>query len=75
MKELVRLRSLQQLLFWLFLFGVIIGGLLAAYLIKPEKFNIVLLLPSIPALFFISRGLYKNSILFFADFKLISTKS
>jgi hypothetical protein len=75
MKELVRLRSFQQILFWLFLFGVIIGGLLAAYLIKPEKFNITLLLPSIPALFFILRGLYKNSNLFIADFKLILTKS
>lgn len=75
MKELVRLRSFQQILFWLFLFGVIIGGLLAAYLIKPEKFNITLLLPSIPALFFISRGLYKNSNLFIADFKLILSKS
>lgn len=75
MRELVRLRSFQQILFWLFLLGIIIGGLLVAYLIKPEKFNITLLLPSIPALFFISRGLYKNSILFFADFKLNPTKS
>jgi nitric oxide reductase large subunit len=75
MKELVRLRSFQHILFWLFLFGVLIGGLLAAYLIKPEKFNISLLLPSIPALFFISRALYKNSNLFFTYFKLITTKS
>jgi hypothetical protein len=69
MKELLRLKSFQQILFWLFLLGIVIGGLSTAYFINPDKFSIWLLMPSLPALFFILRGSLKNSKLFFADFK------
>lgn len=75
MKELFRLKSFQQILFWLFLLGIIIGGVLTAYFIKPEKFSYVLIIPSVPALFFIIRGLYENCSLFFTDFKSIKAKS
>lgn len=75
MKELLRLKSFQQILFWLFLLGIIIGGLLTAYFINSDKFSIWLLIPSLPALFFISRGLIKNSKLFFIDFKSLTIKA
>ena len=75
MKELLSLRSFQQILFWLFLLGIIIGVLLTQYFINPDKFNFILVLPSVPCVYFISKGLYKNSNLFFTDLKLISTKS
>jgi hypothetical protein len=75
MKELFRLKSFQQILFWLFLLGIVIGGLVAAYFINPDKFSIWLLIPSLPPLFFISKGLFNNSKLFFTDFKSITIKA
>jgi hypothetical protein len=75
MKELLRLKSFQQILIWLFLLGIVIGGLSTAYFINTDKFSIWLLIPSLPALFFISRGLLKNSNLFFTDFKSLRIKA
>jgi hypothetical protein len=69
MKELLTLKSFQQILLWLFLLGILIGGLSTAYFINPDKFSIWLLIPSLPALFFILRGLYKNNKLVLADLK------
>ncbi|MFV8361223.1 hypothetical protein [Flavobacterium sp. LS1P3] len=75
MKELLSLKSFQQILLWLFLLGIIIGVLLTLYFINPDKFKFYLIIPSIPALYFIGKGLYKNSNLFFTDLKSITTKS
>lgn len=75
MKELFGLKSFQQILFWLFLLGIIIGVFLTLYFINPDKFRFILLLPSLPVVYFISKGLYKNSNLFFVDLKSITTKS
>ena len=75
MKELFGLKSFQQILFWLFLLGIIIGVFLTLYFINPDKFRFILLLPSLPVVYFISKGLYKNSNLFFVDLKSITTKA
>lgn len=75
MKELFGLKSFQHILFLLFFLGIIIGVLVMLYFINPDKFRFILLIPSLPALFFISRGLYKNSNLFFMDLKSITIKS
>lgn len=75
MKELFGLKSFQQILLLLFLLGIIIGVLVTLYFINPDKFRFILLIPSLPALFFISRGMYKNINLFFMDLKSITTKS
>lgn len=75
MKELFGLKSFQQILFWLFLLGIIIGVFLTLYFINPDKFRFILLLPSLPVVYFISKGLYKNSNLLFVDLKSITTKS
>jgi hypothetical protein len=75
MKELLTLKSFQQILLWLFLLGIVIGGLSTAYFKNPDKFSIWLLIPSLPALFFILRGLYKNSKLVLADLKSLRIKA
>lgn len=75
MKELFGLKSFQHILFLLFFLGINIGVLVMLYFINPDKFRFILLIPSLPALFLISRGLYKNSNLFFMDLKSITIKS
>ena len=75
MKELFGLKSFQHILCLLFFLGFMIGVLLTLYFINPDKFRFLLLIPSLPSLFFISRGLHKNSKLFFMDLKLITAKS
>lgn len=75
MKELFGLKSFQQMLLLLFLLGFIFGVLFGIYLFLPEKFKYYLVIPSLPAFYFVSRGLYKNSNLFFMDLKSITKKS
>ena len=75
MKELLRLKSFQQILLLLFFLGFTIGVLYGIYLFSPDKFRSYSIIPSLPALFFISKGLHKNSKLFFMDLKLIKAKS
>jgi hypothetical protein len=75
MKELFGLKSFQQILLLLFLLGLTIGVLFGIYLFIPEKFKYYSIIPSLPAFYFISRGLYKNSNLFFMDIKSITIKS
>jgi hypothetical protein len=74
MKELFKLKSFQQILLLLFFLGFTIGVLYGIYLFSPDKFRFYLLTPSLPAFFFISRGLYNKSRLFFADFKSLTIK-
>ncbi len=75
MKELFGLKSFQHILFLLFFLGVMIGVIVTLYFINPDKFRFLLLIPSLSALFFISRGLHNNSKLFFMDLKLMTAKS
>ena len=75
MKELFGLKSFQHILFLLFFLGVMIGVIVTLYFINPDKFRFSLLIPLLPALFLISRGLHKNGKLFFMDLKLMTAKS
>jgi hypothetical protein len=75
MKEFFRLKSFQQILLLLFFLGFTTGVLYGIYLFSPDKFRSYLIIPSLPALFFILRGLYKNSNLLFMDLKSITTNS
>lgn len=68
MKELLRLKSFQQILFWLFALGFVIGVLYGIYIFS-DKLRYYSVIPFLPFVYFISRGLLKNSKLFFADFK------
>lgn len=75
MNELFRLKSFQQILLLLFFLGFTIGVLYGIYLFSSDKFRYYSIIPALPAIFFISRGMYKNSKLFFADFKSITIKA
>jgi hypothetical protein len=68
MKELLRLKSFQQILFWLFALGFVIGVLYGIYIFS-DKLRYYSVIPFLPFVYFISRGLLKNSKLFFADFE------
>lgn len=74
MKELLSLKSFQHILLLLFLVGFTIGVLYGIYLFSPDKFKFYLVLPSFPALFLISRGLYRNITSFMVDLKSITNK-
>ena len=75
MNELLSLKSFQQILLLLFFLGFTLGVLYGVYLFSPHKFKSYTIILSLPILFFISRGLYKKSSLFFTDLKSITTKS
>jgi hypothetical protein len=68
MKELFSLKSFQQILLLLFLLGFTIGVLIGIYLFT-GKFKIYFIIPSLPALFYISRELYRNVTSFIVDLK------
>ncbi|MFT5254311.1 MAG: uncharacterized membrane protein YqaE (UPF0057 family) [Flavobacteriales bacterium] len=68
MKELLRLKSFQQILLCLFALGFVVGVLYGIYIFS-DKLRYYSIIPFLPVVYFISRGLFKNSKLFFADFK------
>jgi len=74
MKQLFSLKSFQKILFFMFLIGIIIGTLYGIHIFT-NKLRFYSILPFFPILYIITKGLYKNSTLFFADFKSITTKS
>lgn len=76
MKELFGLKSFQNILPWLFLLGIILGAMIASTVANSGNFKLTnfILLFMVP-LFFVAKGLYKNSNLFFADLKSITSKS
>jgi len=76
MKEFFRLKSFQNILSWLFLLGIILGAMIASTVANSGNFKLTnfVLLFMVP-LFFVSKGLYNNSNLFFADLKSITSKS
>ena len=71
MKKLLQLKSFQKVLFWVFVLGVIIGANFAMYLFSPVDFNLIFsFLIFITPLFFIVKGLYKETPLFIKDYIL-----
>jgi len=70
MKELFRLKSFKIILFWLLLFGILIGAIFARYQDSPTNFKLTgVLIPFIIPLFYIFRGIRKNANLFIDDTK------
>jgi uncharacterized membrane protein YcaP (DUF421 family) len=76
MKKLLGLKSFQQMVFWLFLLGIIIGATVASTIANSDNFKLTnfVLLFMVP-LFFISRGIYKNVHLFIRDAKNFETSN
>lgn len=76
MNEFLKLKSFQQIIFWLFLLGIIIGATIASNIANSDNFklNNFVLLFMVP-LFFISRGIYKNVHVFIRDTKNFKTSN
>lgn len=74
MKELFSLKSFQQILFFIFLSGLMIGVHLTLFGFSQNKFKSYAVIIWLPTIFIISKGLYKNSTLLLLDLKAISTK-
>ena len=72
MRELFGLESFRRMLLNLFFLGLSFGVIFGIYLFSPETFRFYFLIPIIPVLFLISRGLYSNVPLFMVDLKSIT---
>lgn len=70
MKELFSLKSFQKVLFFMFLTGVIIGVLYGIHIFT-NKLKFYSIIPFLPIMYIIARGLYRNTPLLINDFKSI----
>jgi len=73
MKELFRLKSFQKILFFIFLLGIIIGTLYGIHIFT-NKLKFYSILPFLPILYIITKGLIKNIPFLINDFMPIYLK-
>lgn len=73
MKELFELKSFQKILFCMFLIGIVIGTLYGVHTLT-NKLWYYSILPFLPVLYIIVKGMYKNISFFVKDFELIDFK-
>jgi hypothetical protein len=73
MKKLFRLKTFQNILFYMFLIGLVIGTLYGVHIFT-NKLRYYSIIPFLPALYIIVKGMYKNVPYFINDFKLIDFK-
>ena len=73
MKELFSLKSFQKILFFMFLLGIIIGTLYGIHIFT-NKLKFYSILPFLPILYIITKGLIKNIPFLINDFKSIYVK-
>jgi hypothetical protein len=73
MKELFRLESFHKVLFYMFLIGFTIGFLYGIYVFT-NRLRFYSIIPFLPIIYIIARGLYKNIPLLINDFKSIYVK-
>jgi hypothetical protein len=69
------MESFQKIFLLLFLLGIVIGALFGVYFFSPNKFKIYSIIPSVPAFYIITKGLFKNWKLFLIDLKSIKEKA
>ena len=70
MKKLFRLKTFQNILFYMFLIGLVIGTLYGVHIFT-NKLRYYSIIPFLPVLYIIVKGMYKNVPYFINDFKLI----
>ena len=70
MKELFRLKSFQKILFFMFAIGFIIGILYGIHVFT-NRLKFYSIIPFLPIMYIIVKGLYKNTPIFIKDFKSI----
>jgi hypothetical protein len=73
MKELFRLKSFHKVFFYMFLIGFTIGFLYGIYVFT-NRLRFYSIIPFLPIIYIIARGLYKNIPLLINDFKSIYVK-
>jgi hypothetical protein len=73
MIEIFRLKSFQKIMFFMFLIGLIIGTLYGIHIFT-DKLRFYSILPFLPVVYFITKGLYKNTPILIYDFKSINVK-
>jgi hypothetical protein len=70
MKQLFLLKSFQKILFFMFLIGIILGTLYGIHIFT-NKLRFYSILPFVPIMYIITKGLYKNIPFLINDFKSI----
>lgn len=73
MNEIFRLKSFQKIMFFMFLTGIIIGTLYGIHIFT-NKLRFYSVLPFLPVVYIIIKGLYKNTPILINDFKSIYVK-
>lgn len=73
MKKLLRLKTFQNILFYMFLIGLVIGTLYGIHTLT-NKLWYYSIIPFLPVLYIIVKGMYKNVPYFINDFKSIDFK-
>ena len=73
MKKLFILKTFQNILFYMFLIGLVIGTLYGVHIFT-NKLRYYSIIPFLPVLYIIVKGMYKNVPYFINDFKLIDFK-
>jgi len=73
MKELFRLQSFQKVLFYMFLIGFTIGVLYGIHIFS-NKLRFYSIIPFLPVLYIVAKGLYRNIPFLINDFKSIYVK-
>ncbi len=73
MKKLFRLKTFQNILFYMFLIGLVIGTLYGVHIFT-NKLRYYSIIPFLPVLYIIVKGMYKNVPYFINDSKLIDFK-
>jgi hypothetical protein len=73
MKELFKLQSFQKVLFFMFLIGFTVGTLYGIHLFA-NKLRFYSIIPFLPILYIVTKGLYKNIPFLINDFRSIYVK-
>lgn len=73
MKALFRLKSFQKVFFFMFLIGFIIGVLYGIHIFI-NKLRYYSIIPFLPVLYIVTKGLYKNIPFLINDFRSIYVK-
>lgn len=73
MRELFKIKSFKKILFFLFILGIMFGTLFGIHIFT-NKLRFYSILPFLPILYIISKGLYKNIPLLIIDFRSIYGK-
>lgn len=73
MKELLKLKSFQKVMFYMFLTGIVLGTFYGIHIFT-NNLRFYSIMPFLPVIYIIVKGFYKNTPLLIEDFKSIYLK-